>query len=55
MAQLPSGGGASKSEDDSTNFKFVPVPYINYNRATGFALGAVPMAMYKVNKNDTHR
>lgn len=38
---------------DSSSFKFVPVPYINYNRATGFALGAVPMAMYKINKNDT--
>jgi outer membrane protein assembly factor BamA len=43
----------STSTADSSSFRFVPVPYINYNRATGFALGAVPMAMYKINPEDT--
>lgn len=32
---------------------FVPIPYINYNRTGGFEFGAVPMAMYKFNQNDT--
>ena len=29
------------------------VPYINYSRAIGGAIGAVPMAMYKLNPRDT--
>lgn len=42
-----------KKKKEEKNFKFKPVPYLNYNRTGGFEIGAVPMAMYKVNKNDT--
>lgn len=45
---------ASENDSDSIkNFNFVPVPYLNYNRSTGFAFGALPMAMYNLNKKDT--
>ncbi len=33
--------------------KFVPVPYVSYNRTFGLMVGAVPMIMYKLNKKDT--
>lgn len=49
---LPSGGGGD-SDLGEKNFNFVPVPYINYSRSLGFAIGALPMAMYKLNPNDT--
>ena len=42
-----------ESADSAKNFSFVPVPYVNYNRSTGFAAGLMPMAMYNLNKNDT--
>ena len=50
---LPSGGGSGSGDLGEKNFSFVPVPYINYSRSLGFALGAIPMAMYKVNPADT--
>lgn len=31
----------------------MPIPYINYSRSVGFAFGLIPLAMYKVNKEDT--
>jgi outer membrane protein assembly factor BamA len=49
---MPSGGGSSSDLDDK-NFNIVPLPYINYSRSIGFAIGAIPMAMYKVNPKDT--
>ena len=42
-----------EEKEEEKNFKFKPVPYLNYNRTGGFEFGAVPMAMYKVDKNDT--
>ncbi len=51
---LPSGG--SSGGDDilgEKNFAFMPIPYINYDRSLGFQVGALPMAMYKVNKEDS--
>lgn len=50
---IPSGGGGEGSDLGEKNFSFVPVPYINYSRSLGFAIGAIPMAMYKVNPEDT--
>ena len=35
------------------NFDFIPLPYINYSRSLGFTLGAIPMAMYKLNPTDS--
>ncbi len=43
-----SGGDGEKEG----NFKFLPVPYINYNRSIGLSLGALPMAMFKPVKDD---
>jgi len=45
-------GGANNGriKDD---FKFLPIPYINYNRSAGFQLGALPMAQFNPVKNDT--
>ena len=48
-------GGSAKGSGDlgEENFSFVPVPYINYSRTLEFAIGAIPMAMYKLNPEDT--
>ena len=51
---LPSGGDSrGGAQLGDKNFSFVPVPYINYSRSIGFAIGALPMAMYKLNEKDT--
>lgn len=50
---LPSGGGDGSGDLGDKNFNFVPIPYINYSRSLGFAIGALPMAMYKLNPKDT--
>ena len=46
-----SGGGAEGRMEE--NFKFVPVPYINYNRSIGLSLGVLPMAMFNPVPADT--
>jgi outer membrane protein assembly factor BamA len=48
----PTLWGQEKNKDDK-NFDFKPVPYLNYSRTGGFAFGAITMAMYRVDKNDT--
>jgi len=47
------GGKAGGNDSLDKNFTFLPLPYINYNRSTGFSIGAIPMAMYKLNREDT--
>ena len=34
-------------------FKFMPIPYLNYDRSLGFMLGAVPMLMFNPSEKDT--
>jgi outer membrane protein assembly factor BamA len=34
-------------------FKFLPLPYLNYNRSIGLTLGAIPMAMFNPVASDT--
>ena len=50
---IPSGGSGNSEDLGEKNFKLLPIPYINYSRSVGFAIGLIPMAMYKVNKEDT--
>jgi len=47
--QIPSSGSKSSGKD----FKFMPIPYINYDRTQDFSFGLIPIAMYGLNKNDT--
>lgn len=47
------GGGTSTTDSLDKNFNFLPIPYIEYNRSTGFGIGAIPIGMYKLNQNDT--
>jgi hypothetical protein len=49
---IPSGGAGSTARIDG-NFKFMPIPYLNYNRSIGLSLGALPMAMFNPVKYDT--
>ena len=35
------------------SFKFLPIPYINYNRSIGFQIGAIPMAQFNLTQKDT--
>jgi outer membrane protein assembly factor BamA len=44
------GGSGQRIEDD---VKFLPIPYINYDRSIGFQLGALPMAMFNPVESDT--
>jgi outer membrane protein assembly factor BamA len=48
---MSSGGGVEGRIDE--NFKFVPVPYINYNRSIELSLGILPMAMFNPVPADT--
>lgn len=41
------------SDSNAHDFKFLPVPYIDFNRSLGFSIGAVPLAMYYLSKTDT--
>lgn len=45
------GGGGSKRIDGKT--KFMPIPYVNYDRSMGFTVGAVPMLMFNPVEKDT--
>lgn len=47
---------SQQKEDDSSqdnSKKIQVIPYVSYDRTYEFMLGAVPMVMYNVNKNDT--
>jgi len=44
------GGKNGRIEDD---FKFLPIPYINYSRSIGFQIGALPMAQFNPVRKDT--
>ena len=33
--------------------KFMPIPYLNYDRSMGFAIGAVPLLMFNPVEKDT--
>lgn len=45
----------AKTPKDSTEkeVKFMPIPYLSYDRTLGASFGAVPMLQYRLNKNDT--
>jgi outer membrane protein assembly factor BamA len=45
------GGGDSKRIDGKV--KFIPIPYLNYDRSMGFTVGAVPMLMFNPSEKDT--
>ena len=48
-----SGQFGAAADSTEKNFQFVPVPYLSYDRTLGFSFGAVPMAMYRLNPDDT--
>lgn len=45
------GGGANSRIEGKA--KFMPIPYLNYDRSMGFTLGAVPMLMFNPSDKDT--
>lgn len=47
---LSGGDGSSRIEG---KYKFLPIPYINYDRSLGFSIGALPMMMFNPVKKDT--
>ena len=49
---LRGGGGADDGRIEG-RFKFLPLPYVNYNRSFGFTIGALPMVMVNPVKKDT--
>lgn len=44
------GGESSRIEG---KYKFMPIPYVNYDRSMGFTVGAVPMMMFNPLEKDT--
>jgi hypothetical protein len=46
-------GGMKGKNRLEGRFKFLPLPYINYNRSIGATFGALPMAMFNPVENDT--
>lgn len=50
---MPSGGGGGGSDRIEGNYKFMPIPYVGYNRSLGFSIGALPMMMFNPVKKDT--
>jgi len=52
-SQGASSGGTGSASRIEGSFKFLPIPYINYDRSIGFQLGALPMALFNPVKNDT--
>ena len=50
LSQGFGGGGSSRIEG---KYKFMPIPYVNYDRAMGFTVGAVPMLMFNPVEKDT--
>ena len=47
------GGGGGEGDRIDGKFKFLPLPYVDYNRAVGVTLGAIPMAMMNLSEKDT--
>jgi len=47
------GFGSGNSERIDGKVKFMPIPYVNYDRSMGFSLGAVPMLMFNPSEKDT--
>lgn len=41
------------SKEEPKKFKFAAIPMVNYNKTTGFALGAITQGFYKLNSKDT--
>jgi hypothetical protein len=50
FGQDEGGSNIGRIEED---FKFLPIPYINYNRSIGFQLGAIPMVQFNPVSKDT--
>ncbi len=50
-AQVGGMGGNSKRIEGKT--KFLPVPYLNYDRSMGVSVGAVPILMFNPTEKDT--
>ena len=53
LAQGLSSGGGGSGDRIEGSFKFLPIPYVNYDRSLGFQLGGLPMAMFNPVENDT--
>jgi outer membrane protein assembly factor BamA len=49
-SQVGEGGVRGRIEGD---FKFIPIPYLNYNRSIEFTFGALPLAMFNPVGKDT--
>jgi outer membrane protein assembly factor BamA len=49
-AQGIGSGGSKRIEGKS---KFMPIPYVNYDRSLGFSMGAVPLLMFNPSQKDT--
>jgi hypothetical protein len=47
------GGGLGSGDRIEGKTKFLPIPYVNYNRSQGYVVGGVPMLMFNPVEGDT--
>jgi outer membrane protein assembly factor BamA len=52
-AQLGGAGGGGRASRIEGDFKFLPLPYVNYDRSIGLQGGGLPMAMFNAVSQDT--
>jgi outer membrane protein assembly factor BamA len=52
-AQGVSSGGGGSVDRIEGNFKFLPIPYVNYDRSIGLQGGLLPMALFNPVPSDT--
>lgn len=52
-AQGVGGGMGGESSRIEGKMKFMPIPYVNYDRSLGFTVGAVPLLMFNPSEKDT--
>jgi len=50
---LLGGGGGGREDRINGKAKFLPIPYIGYNRSIGYSVGALPMLMFNPVAKDT--
>ncbi len=53
FSQIGGGMGGGESSRIDGKVKFMPIPYVNYDRSMGFTAGAIPMLMFNPVEKDT--
>ena len=50
FSQGPIGGESDRIDG---TFKFIPIPYVDYDNSYGYTIGVLPLGMFNLSKKDT--